>query len=411
MRLIRPLALYIGLRYTRAKHRNRFISFISLASMLGIALGVTVLITVLSVMNGFDYQIKKSFFALEPQITVITSDNLAAKIKGIAGVEAVAPFASGQGMVVSGGKLSGVMAMGVDPDQESNVSDLSHQLVAGNLASLQPNTFHILIGKSLAESLGLRVGDKFNLLTPQASVTLAGVFPIYKTCIVSGIFKANAGFGFESSVIYLNNQDAEKLFVGLQGMRGFHVKVKDLYAAPKLAATIASQIPPQAVVQDWTEQAGAFFQALTMEKTMLFFILLLIIAVAVFNLVSTLVMVVNDKQADIAILRTLGVSPATIMLTFIVQGAIIGLCGVLMGLVGGLLLAHYAPAITNEIQQLFHVQFLNESVFFINYLPSKIEWPDIWHVASVAFLLSLLATIYPAWTAFRTEPAKALRYE
>lgn len=416
--MIKPLALYIGLRYTRAKRRNHFISFISLASMLGIALGVTVLITVLSVMNGFDYQISTRFFAIAPQVTVMTPTQMGARWKPLAkkidhlpGVVASAPFVSGKGMVVKDGQLHGLEVVGILPSQEHKISALSQKMVLGTLGSLKAGRYRVVIGQSLADRLRLSVGDKVNLLTPQTTVTLAGVFPRYKTFTVSGIFHASGGFGFENAIAYTNFTDAAKLYPSGHGTQGLHIKLKNLYQAQHITNMIRTLLPYRFVVSNWTQQYGAFFEALAMEKTMLFIILLLIVAVAAFNLVSTLVMVVNDKRADIAILRTLGASPLTIMGTFVVQGAVVGLVGVLLGLIGGVVLSLNVTALTNFIQNTFHVQFISSSVYFIDYLPSRIQVSDIVQVSAMAFGLSLLATLYPAFIAFRTQPAEALRYE
>lgn len=416
--MIKPLELYIGLRYTRAKRRNHFISFISLASMLGIALGVMVLITVLSVMNGFNYQIRTRFFALAPQVTILSSEKVAdfwpqlgTDINKLPEVSGVSPYVSGKGMILSDGQLDGVQAVGIIPKEQKNVSDLYKSIVKGSLNSLKANKFNVVIGRKLADALGVKLGEKITLLTPTTTTSIAGVFPRYKQFTVSGIFQTTSGFGFENSVVYINISDAAKLFIGPAVTTGVHIKLHDLYHAPGVSKTLEQMLPNQFTVTNWTQQFGAFFQALAMEKTMLFIILLLIVAVAAFNLVSTLVMVVNDKRADIAILRTLGASPGMIMRAFIIQGAIVGIIGTLLGLVLGLLLAYNATEITNYIQHLFGVQFISSSVFLIDYLPSKINPKDVVEVCSLAFILSLVATIYPAFIAFRTQPAEALRYE
>jgi lipoprotein-releasing system permease protein len=416
--MIRPLALYIGLRYTRAKRRNHFISFISLASMLGIALGVAVLITVLSVMNGFDYQIRTHFFAIAPEVTVMSNQDvnnywprLQAQIDQTPQVVNAAPYVSGMGMLNNQGIVSGVEVVGIIPQEENKVSRLSEKMVKGKLDSLMSGDYHMVIGQQLANRMGLYVGDKVTLFTPQATTTPFGVLPQYRRFTVSGIFNTRSGFGFDSGIVYIHLQDAVKLFPASQGTSGLHVKLKSIYQAPGIANKLQSQLPHGFVVTNWTEQYGPFFNAIAMEKTMMFVILLLIVAVAVFNLVATLVMVVNDKRADIAILRTLGASPRTIMLVFVIQGAVVGLIGTIIGLIGGIILALNATRIVNFIQQIFHVQFIKASVFFVDYLPSMLQWQDIVNVALIAFALSLIATIYPAIVAFRTQPAEALRYE
>lgn len=416
--MIRPLSLFIGLRYTRTKRRNGFISFIALASMLGIALGVTVLITVLSVMNGFDEQIRKKFFALVPEVTILTrgeaisswkeiQDNL----KDIPGVLNTAPYVNGQGLLLQDGNMQAVEVIGIVPKEESKVLKLSQKMIQGNLPSLIPNSFNIVIGRDMAVKLGVSLGDQITVLTSDINSTPLGMIPRFKRFTISGIFHAGNGFGFDMSGVYINIEDAKKLFPSSQSNQGLNIKIANLYQAEHIASQIQNRLPMGYLATDWTKQYGAFFQALAMEKTMLFIILLLIVAVAVFNLVSTLVMVVNDKRADIAILRTLGATPKTIMLTFIVQGAVIGLIGTLIGCCFGLLLASNITFLTNELQQLLGVQFISSSVYFVDYLPSKISLIDVIEVCLIAFGLSLFATIYPALIAFKTQPAEALRYE
>lgn len=413
----KPLSLIIGLRYTRAKRRNQFISFISLASLLGIALGVTVLITVLSVMNGFNQQIRERFFAITPAVTVTTGENISTRwpslvraVKTVPGVIDAAPFVSGNGMIMQGTQFAGVTLMGISPDLESHVSTLKDHLLRGNLNTLRAGAFNAVIGKGLADTLGLQVGDSISIFTPQTNVTLMGVFPRYKIFHITGIYHTTGGL-YDAGLIFVNRHDAQLLFLSGQRMSGVHIRVRDLYDAPTVSQQLAQILTPDYAVTDWTVQFGAFFEALAMEKTMLFVILLLIVAVAAFNLVSTLVMVVNDKRADIAILRTLGARPRTIMMAFVVQGAVIGLWGTLLGLIGGLLLASNVTRIANYIQTVFHIQFVRSSVFFINFVPSRISLHDVIGVCFATLLFSLIATIYPAIIAFRTQPAEALRYE
>lgn len=412
-----PLSLIIGLRYTRAKRRNHFISFISLASLLGIALGVMVLITVLSVMNGFNQQIREKFFAITPAVTIMTNDditktwpNLIRLSKTVPAVLAAAPYVTGNGMIMQGMKFSGVSLMGVDPQLESAVSHLNDHMLSGNLQSLQPGQYHVVMGKTLAESMNLHMGDKITVLTPQSTVTLVGVFPRYKTFIISGIYHTTGSL-YDSGLLFVNLKDAETLYLSGQRQSGVHLRLHNLFQASYVTQQLQTLLPSTFSVTNWMVQFGAFFQALAMEKTMFFVILLLIVAVAAFNLVSTLVMAVNDKRADIAILRTLGARPETIMMAFVVQGAVIGLMGTLLGLILGLLLASNITTLANAVQNLFHVQFIRSDVFFVNYLPSQIQLTDIIEVCLASFGFSLLATIYPAWLAFKTEPAEALRYE
>lgn len=416
--MFNSLAFYIGSRYTRAKKRNGFISFISLASMLGIALGVMVLITALSVMNGFNYEIKSRFFALMPEITAMTVSDIkttwpetAKRIATVPGVTGVAPFVTGKGIIMQNGQTFGVQVMGINPAAEAKVSKLAQSMVAGKLSELTSGSYNIVIGQELANSLGVMVGDKITLFTPQTSVSLAGVFPRYRRFTVSGIFHASDAFGFDMAYAFVSMGDAARVYPLGKGTNGFHIKTDDMYQVGRLGDKLVELLPADYTITDWTQTNGAFFQALFMEKTILYVILLLIIAVAAFNLVATLVMVVNDKRADIAILRTLGATPGTILRTFIVQGLIVGVFGTAIGLIAGLLLAHFATAIVNWYQHAFHVQLLRSSVFFVDFLPSRIEASDVISVSIIAVVLSLLAALYPAWMAFKTEPAEALRYE
>lgn len=413
----KPLSFIIGLRYTRAKRRNHFVSFISLASLLGIALGVMVLITVLSVMNGFDHQIRERFFAITPQVTVVTDQNIAntwpelvRDVKTVHAVADAAPYVTGNGMVMKGTQFAGVTLMGILPSEESRVSSLQNHIVAGSLQSLQPGKFNIVIGQGLAETLHLQVGDRITILTPQSTVTLVGIVPRYKTFTITGVFHTTGGL-YDAGQLFVNMQDAEALFLPGQRQSGVHIRLHDLYQAAFVTQQLQTVLSPDYAITNWTIQFGSFFQALAMEKTMLFVILLLIIAVAAFNLVSMLVMAVNEKRADIAILRTLGARPRTIMMTFMVQGTVVGFLGTMLGLILGLLLASHVTGIADELQRLFHVQFVRSDVYFINFLPSKIELSDVIEVCVSSMLCSVLATIYPAILAFKTEPADALRYE
>ncbi|HAG61294.1 MAG: lipoprotein-releasing system transmembrane subunit LolC [Legionellales bacterium] len=414
-----PLSLFIGWRYTRAKRRNQFISFISLASMLGIALGITVLITVLSVMNGFDNQIRTRFFALIPQVTVFTSLNqspnaikaLQASLIKLPEVVGISPYVSGNGLLMERGRFNGLQLLGVDPTKESQTSRIAEKIKLGSLSSLQAGKYHVILGQTLANQLGIRLGDSVNIFTPQFNLTLAGAFPRHRQFTVTGIFHASDGFGFDSSMAYINIDDAAVLLKGSQGTRGYHLKLTSIYQAQSVTHQLQHEMPLGFMVSNWSQSAGALFSALQMEKTMMFVILLLIIAVAVFNLVSTLVMVVNDKRSDIAILRTIGATPAMILRTFICQGAIVGFMGTLLGILGGVILSLNVTALTNWIQRVLGVQLISSKVYWVDYLPSSLQVGDVVHVSLLAFGLSILATLYPAWMAFRTQPAEALRYE
>lgn len=416
--MFRPLSLYVGLRYTRAKRRQHFISFISLASMLGIALGVAVLITVLSVMNGFDYEIQNRLFNMANQVTVSRIDaplldwrNLQKEVEKQPKVTAAAPFVNAQGLLTHLGISAPLMVTGVLPDQESRVSDMSSHLSAGSFDTLTPRSFNIVIGEALASTLGLGMGDKVVLLTTEATATPFGIQPRYRQFTVSGIFNVDGNPAMDKGLGFINLNDAQALYKMHGAISGLRLRIDNLYAAGTVSNQLENILPAGYMVSNWTQDYGVFFKSIRMEKTMIFLLLLFIIAVAAFNLVSSLVMAVNDKQADIAILRTLGATPRTIMAIFIVQGFAIGAVGTLLGLVGGVLLALNVSAVVDIIQRIFHVEFISSSVYFLNYLPSRLEWTDVWQICFIALCMSLIATLYPAWQASATQPAEALRYE
>jgi lipoprotein-releasing system permease protein len=414
--MFKPLPLFIGLRYTRAKKRNHFVSFISLSSMLGIGLGVMVLITVLSVMNGFDEEIHKRFFGMAPEITVSGRNggikdwsNLQRELKTTPGVTAIAPFVGGQGLLTREGQVLPIVLTGIDPIQEQAVTHLKDKLLAGHFGDLKH--FGIILGRGLADNLGVYIGDKVTIMIPQASITPAGMIPRFKRFTVVGIFSAGKGFNFDSKLGFINLTDAQKLMQLGTSVTGLKLKLANIYQAPALSDQLTMKLGEDYEVGNWTQQFGEFFQAVKMEKTMMFLILMLIIAVAAFNLVSSLVMVVNDKQAEIAILRTIGATPGKILWIFIVQGMMVGVIGTLIGLIGGLILASNATTIVNALQNMLGTQILSSNIYFVDYLPSKILLKDLWQVCVMALLMSFLATIYPAWRASRTVIAEALHYE
>ena len=416
--MFHPIELFIGLRYTRAKRRNHFVSFMSFSSMIGIALGVMVLITVLSVMNGFDYEIRHRVLGMAKQITVSSyTGNLAAwqavqqQVRVMPDVLASAPFVVSQGLLTNQGVVRPVAVFGVNPADEKAISILPQKIIAGSLNPLIPSAFNIVLGQKLASQLGVNVGDKINLVTTTPTITPIEIMPRFKRFTVVGIFKIGNGFEYDSSIAYINLHDAQILFQLGEHVSGLQLKIANTYQAPELAKKIAAALHDHYLVSDWTEDFGAFFSAIKMEKSMMFLMLLLIIAVAAFNLVSSLVMVVHDKRSDIAILRTLGATPRTILTIFIVQGSVIGLVGTLLGLISGILLASHVTGLVDWIQHFFHVQLIASDVYYVDYLPSRIEWLDVTKITCAALIMSLLATLYPAWDASRTQPARALRYE
>ncbi len=414
--MIRPLSLALSLRYMRARKRSHFVSFISLISMIGIALGVMVLITVLSVMNGFDHEIHQRFFGMAPEITISDYSGklsnwplIEKKLKFEPQVIASAPFVGGQGLLTFQGRIMPVVVTGVLPDKEKNITGLKEKLIDGSLNKL--DKFGIVLGQSLAQNLGAFVGDKVTLMIPKATVTLAGMVPRFKRFTVVGIFQAGSGFNFDSNLSFIDLHDAQKLFQLGDKVTGLRIKIKDVYQAPLLSQQFKRLLGENYQVGNWTHQFGAFFKAIKMEKTMMFMILLLIIGVAAFNLVSSLVMIVKDKQAEIAILRTLGATPGMVLRVFLLQGILVGVIGTTIGLVFGVLIASNATVIVNTLQQFFGTSLLSSNVYFVDFLPSKIELMDLVKVCLVSLSMSFLATIYPAFNASRTEVVEALRYE
>lgn len=416
--MFQPFELFVGLRYTRAKRRNHFISFISLISIAGIALGVTALITVTSVMNGFEMEMRDRIVGASAHATITgvggpISDwkGLAAKAEENPEVIGAAPYVEGQVMLVEG-KAEGVLVRGIEPADEPAVSELGTALVEGGSLeeALVPGEFGLLLGSDLAAALGAYVGDRIMVVTPEASVTPVGFVPRVKRFTVTGIFRFGM-FQFDRQLAVMHASDAAKLFRLDPGQyTGLRLKLADTGRAPVVARGVREAIGFDYFVSDWTRQNANYFMAVKMEKTMMFIILSMIVAVAAFNIVSTLVMLVQDKQADIAILRTQGASPSSILGVFVVQGTLIGVLGTVLGLAGGVALAANIDVVVPFIER-FTGPVLDPSVYYIDEMPSDLRLPDVVKVGLMSFTLAILATIYPAWRASRTDPARALAYE
>ncbi len=412
-----PYELLIGLRYTRAKRRNHFISFISMISMLGIALGVAALIIVLSVMNGFQQEIRARILGVTPHLQV-TAENgqislwqpMMSIIQANPEVKSAAPYVSGQGMLSQGNNVQGVMVRGILPEGENRLTGLAEKMKRGRLDELRAGEFGIVLGSDLARALGTQVGESIVLITPQGQITPAGMVPRLKQFKVVGIFEIGMS-PYDNALALIHLNDAQKLYRMGDSVSGISARLLDLDRAPQVSRALEQDLPREIYATDWTRQNANYFSAVKMEKKMMFIILSLIVAVAAFNIVSTLVMAVTDKQADIAILRTLGASPASIMGIFVVQGVLIGLVGALLGVVSGVLIAINIGSIVPFIEQVFNVQFLAKDVYFITELPSRLEQSDVLSVSIFSFIISMLATIYPSWCAAKTQPAEALRYE
>ena len=414
-----PFEWMIGLRYTRASKRsarNSFISFISLISMAGIALGVAALIVVLSVMNGFQKEVRDRMLSVLSHIEVFDASGslpdwrvTAAEAMRNKEVRGAAPYVEAQAMVTREDSVRGIMVRGILPAEEPKVSEVAKQVRRGSLNDLRPGEFNIVLGSELARALHIKLGDKLTLIAPQGQVTPAGVLPRLKQFNVVGIFEAGH-YEYDASLAFIHLDDGEKMF-RQTGPSGLRLKVTDMQQAPEVALALSRSLSGELYIRDWSQQNRNWFAAVQTEKRMMFIILALIIAVAAFNLVSTLVMTVTDKQADIAILRTLGASPASVMKIFMIQGALVGLLGTALGVGGGVLIALNVDVIVPFIESLFGVQFLPRDIYLISALPSDLRWSDVWRIGGMAVVLAFLATLYPSWWAARVRPADALRYE
>jgi lipoprotein-releasing system permease protein len=414
---MQPFELFIGLRYTRSRQRNRFISFISLVSVIGIALGITVLITVLSVMNGFQREIRTRILSVASHVQITGPGEVLPDWQATAAaaaqnpeVVASAPYVTAQGLLSSSGVVRGAYIRGVLPEYEEKVADLAQHMKAGSLDALKSGEFGIVLGIELARALSLNVGDRVVLIAPQGQVTPAGIMPRLRQFTVVGIFQVDH-YEFDSGLAITHLEDAQKLFRTGTQVSGVRLRLKDLFRSDRVVHDLERSMGPDYFITDWTRQHANFFRAVDIEKRMMFLIVFLIIAVAAFNIVSSLFMAVKDKQADIAILRTLGASPGSITKIFLIQGTLIGLLGTLAGVIGGITLASNVDVVVPFLENLLGFKFLAKDVYYISELPSELRPGDVALTAFFSFTVSMLATIYPSWRAAKINPAEALRYE
>ncbi len=412
---------FVGLRYTRAKRKNHFISFISTTSMIGIALGVAALIVVLSVMNGFQEELRARILGVAAHVQITQANQrlsdwqeLQNKVIHAPHVQAAAPFVMAQAMLSGTDAVQGTIVRGVLPEYEKKVSELSSAMKIGQLQQLKAGEFGIILGADLAQNLGVVVGDKITVMAPQGQVTPAGMVPRIKQFTLVGLFQIGM-YEYDAGLALIHIEDAAKLFQMGDQVSGLRLKLDDLFLAPQvthqLAETTLADYPETYYLTDWTQEHANFFRAVQMEKRVMFIILTLIVAVAAFNIVSTLVMAVADKRADIAILRTFGASPQSIMRIFVIQGAMIGFVGTVLGGLFGVLIALNIGTIVPFIEHLFHVEFLAKDVYYISELPSHLLWSDVLTIMLLSLGLSLLATLYPSWKASKMQAAEALRYD
>jgi len=414
---VQPYELFIGLRYSRAKRRNHFVSFISLISILGMALGITVLISVMSVMNGFQREIRERILGVVSHVQIEGADSRLSDWQKVAEeaekhpqVLAAAPYISEQALLSYGESVKGTVVRGILPEYENKVVDLGSHMKVGRLSNLHPGEFGIILGVDLARALGVMAGDKLLLIAPQGLVTPAGILPRLKQFTVVGVFDAGH-YEYDAGLALIHLEDAQKLYRMDHEVTGVRLRLKDLYKARQVAGDLSHMLTVDASIIDWTRINANFFRAVEIEKRMMFFVVVLIVAVAAFNIVSTLVMAVTDKQTEIAILRTLGAPPSSIMKIFVVQGTLIGVLGTLLGLAGGIALALNIDVVVPFIEHLFGIRFLAKDVYYISELPSEVQFMDVAIIGAVSFALCLIATLYPSWRASRVNPAEALRYE
>ncbi len=415
--MIRPLELLIGLRYTRAKRRNHFISFISATSMIGVVLGVWALISVMSVMNGFHQELRDRILFVVSHVTVSSYQgglenwqDVANEISRNEEVMVQSPFILGQSMLTRGRQVTGALIRGILPEGEQQVSEVMNHIVEGDPMALRPGEFGIILGKTLARKLGVELGQKVTVVAPKGRVTPAGLLPRLKRFTVVGLFQIDM-HQYDSGIALIHIDDAARLLDMEGQVSGLRLKLEDVDRAPWVGQQINLQLENRYYVRDWTQEHANFFRALQIEKRVVFIVLTLIIAVAAFNIVSTLVMIVTDKQPDVAILRTLGMSPASVMKVFMVQGTVIGVIGTFLGAIFGVLTALNVQTIIPALERLFNTELFPVNIYVITDFPAELRWPDVTWVVIISLTLSFLATLYPAWRASRVQPAEALRYD
>ena len=411
-----PLSLFIGLRYTRAKRRNQFISFVSLVSLLGMVLGVVALVVVLSVMNGFEAELRDRVLAVVPHgylkgpnEQLLDWQSTAEQVQKQPRVNAVAPYIDGNIMLSRPGMVRGATLHAIDPDYEQRVSSIAKSMVAGSLGDLQAGQYNIIVGEILARYLGVAIGDDISVILPRVTVTPVGLFPRVKRFHVSGIFQVGAAL--DGSTVFIHLADGQKLFQYGDKVKGLRLQLDDLFNVEATLPTLLTLMPAGSSATSWTQTQGSLFAAVKMERLMVSLLLLIIVAIAAFNIVSILTMMVADKRADIAVLRTMGATPRTIMAVFMIQGISVGAVGIVLGIIIGVPVAANAGVIVAWVESLFSAQMFNPDVYFISHIPSVLKWQDVLMVAGCSFVLCLLATIYPALRASQVQPAEALRYE
>ncbi len=415
--MIKPLELMIGLRYIRAKRRNHFISFISTTSMLGIALGVWALITVMAIITGFHQDLQSRILFVTPHVTISAHGGrfsdwqpLSEGLAGYPDVQAQAPFVLVQGMLTKGPNVSGSLVRGIDPEREGGVSEVMSHIIEGDADALQSGSFGIILGKYLAHALGVGVGEKVTLIVPRGKVTPAGLIPRLKRFTVVGLFEIDM-YEYDSGIALIHIEDAARLLSAKGEISGLRLKLNDVEQARRVRQELSDALGGQYRVRDWTQEHVNFFRALEIEKRVVFIVLLLIIAVAAFNIVSTLVMVVTDKRSDVAILRTLGMSPGGVMRVFMVQGVLLGVTGTAVGAVLGVMTALNIETLIPAIENLFNTELFPGDIYIISEFPAQMRWADVGRITGASLLMSFLATVYPARRASAVKPAEALRHE